>query len=73
GRDATRYLLDRGHRRIATVPGPSDMPAGIDRLQGFREVLDEAGLEPAAVEDGDFTEAGGADAMRRILASGDLP
>ena len=36
GRDATRYLLDRGHRRIATVPGPSDMPAGINRLQGFR-------------------------------------
>lgn len=73
GRDATRYLLDRGHRRIATVSGPPDMPAGIDRLQGFRDVLAEAGLEPVAVEDGDFTEIGGAAAMRRILASGDLP
>lgn len=73
GRDATQYLLDRGHRRIATVAGPSDMPAGIDRLQGFHDALADAGLAPAAAEDGDFTEAGGAAAMRRILASGDLP
>lgn len=73
GRDATAYLLDRGHRRLATIAGPADMPAGIDRLQGFREALADAGLEPVAVEDGDFTEAGGAAAMRRILASGDLP
>ena len=73
GRDATQYLLDRGHRRLATIAGPADMPAGIDRLQGFRDALTEAGLTPVAVEDGDFTEAGGADAMRRILASGEAP
>ena len=73
GRAAAQYLLDRGHRRIATVAGPSDMPAGIDRLQGFRDALADAGLEPAAAEDGDFTEVGGAAAMRRILASGNLP
>ncbi|MEV8241942.1 LacI family DNA-binding transcriptional regulator [Microbacterium testaceum] len=73
GRDATQYLIDRGHRRIATVAGPADMPAGIDRLQGFRDALAAAGLEPFAVEDGGFTEAEGASAMRRILASGDVP
>jgi len=73
GRDATRYLLDRGHRRLATVTGPSDMPAAIDRLRGFRETLAEAGLDAVGVEDGDFTEAGGAIAMRRLLASGARP
>ncbi|MFM2720829.1 LacI family DNA-binding transcriptional regulator [Microbacterium mcarthurae (nom. nud.)] len=73
GRDATQYLLDRGHRRLATIAGPADMPAGIDRLQGFRDALADVGLTPVAVEDGDFTEAGGADAMRRILASGEAP
>jgi DNA-binding LacI/PurR family transcriptional regulator len=70
GRAATEHLLDRGHRRIATVSGPSDMPAGIDRLQGFRDAMGAAGLEPVAVENGDFTEMGGALAMNRILSGG---
>ncbi len=69
GRLATAHLLARGHRRIATVSGPPDMPAGIDRLQGFRDAMTEAGLEPVAVENGDFTEMGGALAMNRILST----
>ncbi|MFT3797796.1 LacI family DNA-binding transcriptional regulator [Microbacterium sp.] len=67
GRAATQYLLDKGHRRIATVAGPFSMPAGIDRLAGFRAALAAAGLEPVGVEDGDFTVAGGAAAMQRLL------
>jgi DNA-binding LacI/PurR family transcriptional regulator len=73
GRIATRYLLDRGHRRIATITGPLDMPVGSDRLQGFREVLAAAGLTPGPAENGDFTVEGGAAAMERILAAGDPP
>ncbi|MER7797421.1 LacI family DNA-binding transcriptional regulator [Microbacterium sp. NPDC096154] len=73
GRVGTRYLVERGHRRIATITGPLDMPAGVDRLQGFREVMADAGLTPGPAEDGDFTAIGGADAMRRILAAGDPP
>jgi len=70
GRNATEYLIDRGHRRIATITGPLTMPAGIDRLQGYRAALRGAGLDEAAVEDGNFTADGGAAAMERILASG---
>jgi len=66
--DATVYLIERGHRRIAAITGPVTMPAGIDRLQGFRDALRAWSLEEVAVEDGNFTAAGGADAMRRILA-----
>lgn len=72
-RIGTRHLVERGHRRIATITGPLDMPVGADRLQGFREVLAEAGLAERAAEDGDFTVEGGAAAMERILASGDAP
>ncbi len=72
-REATQYLLDRGHRRIGTISGPLDMPASLDRIQGFRAAMEQAGLEPVAIEDGDFTEMGGALAMNRILSSGDLP
>ena len=70
GRVATQHLVDRGHRRIATITGPPTMPGGIDRLAGFQEALDAAGLTAVAIEDGNFTADGGAAAMRRIIASG---
>lgn len=72
-RAATEYLLGRGHRRIATVTGPQTMSAGRDRLQGYREALAAAGVDAAQVEDGAYTTAGGAEAMRRILDDGDRP
>ena len=69
-RDATRYLLSKGYRRVATITGPLTMPAGVDRLEGYREALAEAGLEPVAVADGNFTTDGGAAAMQQILDGG---
>jgi DNA-binding LacI/PurR family transcriptional regulator len=65
---ATQRLVDRGCRRIATVAGPQDMSAGIDRLTGWRATLAEAGLRTDAVAHGDFRAAGGADATARLLA-----
>ncbi|MFG6492652.1 LacI family DNA-binding transcriptional regulator [Microbacterium sp. P03] len=74
GRDATAHLIAKGHRRIAMISGPETMPAGIDRLEGYRDALAAAGLSPVTVEDGEFTTLGGSAAMRRILASGiELP
>jgi DNA-binding LacI/PurR family transcriptional regulator len=70
GRNATDYLIDKGYRRIGTITGPLTMPAGVDRLQGYRAALRHAGLEEAAVEDGNFTADGGAAAMQRILDAG---
>ncbi|KXZ61706.1 HTH-type transcriptional repressor CytR [Microbacterium laevaniformans] len=70
GREATEYLIGRGFRRIATIAGPVTMPAGIDRLVGFRDALSAAGLEPVAEEDGNFTADGGSAAMQRILEAG---
>jgi len=73
GREATAYLIQQGRRRIASITGPRTMPAGIDRLTGFFEALAEEGLEPIAVEDGNFTADGGAAAMTRILDAGHRP
>jgi DNA-binding LacI/PurR family transcriptional regulator len=68
---ATRHLLDAGRRRIAHIAGPSDMVAGIDRLAGYHDALDEAGIAPGAraVAEADFTHDGGIAAMERLLAS----
>ena len=65
--DATRYLVEAGHRRIGTITGPMDMPAGIDRFAGFTSVMTEAGLALDAVEHADFTAAGAVLATNRLL------
>ena len=38
------HLLGLGRRTIATIAGPSNMCAGIDRLDGYRDALESAGL-----------------------------
>lgn len=65
--DGTRYLIAQGRRRIGTVTGPSDMPAGIDRLAGWHSAMTDAGLTTDAVARGDFTLAGGVRATRDLL------
>lgn len=67
GRKATRYLVQRGRRVIATVTGPPDMPAAVDRLAGWRAAMAEAGLRDHLVADGDFTTVGARAAMRQLL------
>lgn len=69
-RTATTHLIERGRRRIATIGGPVTMVSSIDRVQGFRSALADAGLTPFAEEAGDYSEESGADAARRILAAG---
>lgn len=71
-REATSYLIGRGRRRIATIAGPQEMCAGIDRLDGYHDALRAAGqrVDESLIEVGDFTEEGGERAMRRLLAHG---
>ena len=64
---ATQVLIESGRRRIGTIAGPLDTAAGIDRLAGFHRAVAEAGLTGDLVEQGDFTPASGAAAMRRLL------
>jgi DNA-binding LacI/PurR family transcriptional regulator len=44
GYDATRHLLDRGHRAIATVDGPPEWPSSEARHTGYRDALADAGV-----------------------------
>lgn len=72
-RCATGHLIGIGRQRIATITGPSTMPAAVDRLAGFREAMGAAGLTPAGVADGQFTAEGGAAAMAELLDAGLRP
>ena len=69
GRLAAARLVARGCRRIGTITGALDMAAGLDRFAGWAEVLAEEGVSVEAVEHGDFTPQGGAEAMHRLLAA----
>ncbi|MEV4135610.1 LacI family DNA-binding transcriptional regulator [Dactylosporangium sp. NPDC049742] len=60
------YLRSIGRRRIATISGPLDTPGGIERLAGYREAVGADG-DPALITHGDYTRAGGEQAMQRLL------
>ena len=59
--------MARGCTRIATVTGPPDMTAAVDRLEGWRDALRKAGLSDERVVHGDFTVESGAQATRQLL------
>lgn len=70
-RSAIAHFASLGRRRIATIAGPPDMNAGIDRVGGYQDGLARAGLreDPKLIATGDFTYEGGARAMRQLLAA----
>ncbi|MFE7572153.1 LacI family DNA-binding transcriptional regulator [Streptomyces sp. NPDC057539] len=65
---AAEHLLARGCRRIATITGPLDVPAGQDRLAGFRDTMARAGQPYLPLAEGRFTQESGEAAMARLLA-----
>jgi DNA-binding LacI/PurR family transcriptional regulator len=67
---AVEHLLSLGARRVATIAGPQDMSAGIDRLKGYRAAMQDSGRR-SLVAVGDFTRQSGALAMSQLL--GDDP
>lgn len=67
---ATQHLVDRGYRHIAAITAALDQPYAVDRLEGFNVTLQDAGLIPAGIADGQSTYQGGFEAMRELLAAG---
>ena len=67
--EATRLLLENGHRRIAAICGPMDTVPGRDRLTGYRDAFAAAGLpvEEELVYYGDFSVESGEAITRSIL------
>jgi LacI family transcriptional regulator len=73
--EATRHLIRLGHRRIAHIQGPSQYQCSFDRLAGYRQALDEAGLaqQSELVAHGDFTTPGGQEAAQHLLGLAERP
>jgi LacI family transcriptional regulator len=65
----TQHLVDLGHVRIAMIGGPATLRTSRERELGYLEVMTGAAAEPVLVR-ADFTTAGGAAAMARLLDGG---
>ena len=67
---ATSHLIRLGRKRIATITGPMNNLAGVNRLNGYRNALRDRGRRPEErlIAHGDFTEASGYAAMQQLLA-----
>lgn len=67
---ATQRLVDVGRRRIGMITGPKEWEAAQDRMQGYRRMLEQSGIEfdPSLIEHGDWSYESGYRAMRQLLA-----
>ncbi|PTA66506.1 LacI family DNA-binding transcriptional regulator [Deinococcus arcticus] len=69
---ATSHLIQLGHRRIGHITGVSSQRDAVDRLEGYRLALAEAGLDfdSRLVFEGDFNESAGIQAVEHWLGQG---
>lgn len=58
---AVRHLIEQGGRRIAFINGPQQYSNSADRLEGYKEALEEAGMayEPKLVYVGNYSRKSG--------------
>jgi LacI family transcriptional regulator len=67
---AVSYLIEKGHTRIGMIAGLEDTPPRQNRIHGFCEALAEhrLPLDEILIQDGDFTEIGGYQGMKKLLS-----
>ncbi len=75
GQRSTRYLIENGHRRIATITGEIWMEAAQDRLKGYRRALATADIpfDPELVVEGNWSASAGYEGTRQLLALANPP
>jgi len=66
---AVERLISLGHRRIAVINGLMQGTNGLDRFKGYRDALRARDIpfDPELVAEGDYDQASGCRAMRKLL------
>ncbi|MDD5660029.1 MAG: LacI family DNA-binding transcriptional regulator [Actinomycetota bacterium] len=67
--NATKHLIEYGHKNIAHICGDMNKFSGLKRLEGYKKAMIEAGLpiENECIVEGDFTENGGYESAKKLL------
>jgi len=73
GYEATRHLIELGHKEIAHISGPELFLSARERKRGFEAAMAEAGLKPFDVIQTDFSIRGGFEATRGWLQEKRVP
>lgn len=70
GYQATKHLIDQGHRSIALIRGIKDHPDANQRFEGYVKALKEAGIEfdTDLIYQGDFSAQSGVMAVNSLVA-----
>lgn len=73
--DATRYLIELGHRRIGFISGMMEISSARERLEGYKTALDDHRIayDEALVRQGDFWQPSGYAAAQELLRLERLP
>lgn len=69
---ATKYLIERGHKKIAHIMGNEKLIHSQERFEGYKKALADHGLiyNPEIVYKGDFTPYSGYIALKELLNLG---
>lgn len=69
--DATKYLIESGHRKIAHITGIATHQDAIRRFKGYKQALDDANIEfdEDLVIEGSFDSRSGLIAVESLLAN----
>ena len=75
GYEATKHLIELGHRRIGIISGWMDMISAKDRLEGYKAALADHNipLNPELIFEGDFTQSSGYSGATRFLHMEERP
>jgi len=68
-REVIRHLVEQGHQKIVFLSGYADAIDSYERLEGYLKALREHHIPflPELIENGNFNERGGYEAMKRLF------
>lgn len=73
GYEATKHLIDLGHKNIAHLAGPSMYLSSRERRKGFLKALEEANLTAHSIVEGEFNMTSGYKLVSKWIEEGKLP
>ncbi len=74
-KQATEYLISKGHRRIGYINGRPEMSDSVDRMEGYRIALREAGIsfDENLIQPGLYDIKSGTEAAAKFLGMSNPP